>query len=48
VIAGATVGIGIGILVPHLHRSEEVKRRPIWVGAAPVQDGFALAANGEF
>ncbi|HEY6080922.1 MAG TPA: phosphatase PAP2 family protein [Polyangiaceae bacterium] len=35
VIAGAVAGAGIGILVPHLHRTEEVKQRPVWVGYAP-------------
>jgi membrane-associated phospholipid phosphatase len=46
VIAGSMAGAGIGILVPHLHRSDEVKRRPIWIGAAPVQDGFTVTASG--
>jgi membrane-associated phospholipid phosphatase len=35
VIAGAVAGAGIGIVVPHLHRSEDVKQRPVWVGFAP-------------
>jgi membrane-associated phospholipid phosphatase len=48
VIAGAMAGAGIGILVPHLQRSDEVKRRPVWIGAAPVPvgDGFTLTASG--
>jgi undecaprenyl-diphosphatase len=46
VIAGSMAGAGIGILVPHLHRSDEVKRRPVWIGAAPVQDGFTVNASG--
>jgi membrane-associated phospholipid phosphatase len=39
VIAGAMAGIGIGILVPHLHRSDDAKQRPIWVGVAPSREG---------
>jgi undecaprenyl-diphosphatase len=35
VIAGAVAGAGIGIMVPHLHRSEEVSEMPVWVGYAP-------------
>jgi membrane-associated phospholipid phosphatase len=46
VIAGAMVGFGIGILVPHLHRAEPVLRRPVWIGAAPVDGGGVLTASG--
>jgi membrane-associated phospholipid phosphatase len=35
VIAGAIAGAGIGIIVPHLHRTEEIKQRRVWVGFAP-------------
>jgi undecaprenyl-diphosphatase len=35
VIAGAVAGAGIGIIVPHLHRTEDVKQRRVWVGYAP-------------
>ena len=35
VIAGAVAGAGIGVIVAHLHRSEDVKQRRIWVGYAP-------------
>lgn len=35
VIAGAMAGAGIGILVPHLHRTEDVRQRPVWVGYSP-------------
>ena len=35
VIAGAIAGAGIGVIVPHLHRTEEVKQRRVWVGYAP-------------
>jgi undecaprenyl-diphosphatase len=48
VIAGSMAGVGVGVLVPHLHRSDEVKRRPVWIGAAPVDDGFTLTASGSF
>lgn len=48
VIAGAMVGIGIGVLVPHVHRSEDAKQRPVWVGALPLDEGAAVAVNGIF
>jgi undecaprenyl-diphosphatase len=35
VIAGAIAGAGIGIMVPHLHRTEEVRELPVWIGYAP-------------
>ncbi len=35
VIAGAMAGAGIGIVVPHLHRTEDVQQRPVWVGFNP-------------
>jgi undecaprenyl-diphosphatase len=46
VIAGAMAGAGIGVLVPHLHRSDELKRRPVWIGFIPGQDVALLTANG--
>jgi membrane-associated phospholipid phosphatase len=39
VIAGALAGAGIGILVPHFHRSETAKQRPMWIGFAPETGG---------
>ena len=46
VIAGAMAGIGIGALVPHLHREEESK--PVWIGFGPQgDDGFGLSLNGQ-
>ncbi len=45
VIAGAMAGAGIGILVPHLHRSDEVKRRPVWIGFLPTHDSAVITAN---
>jgi hypothetical protein len=41
-------GIGIGILVPHLHRSEDVTRRPVWIGMEPVPGGSSLTLSGLF
>jgi undecaprenyl-diphosphatase len=35
VIAGSIAGAGVGVLVPHLHRSEDIKKRRMWVGFAP-------------
>lgn len=54
VLAGTFAGAGIGIVVPHLHRSEEVKQRRVWVGFAPELDtlgetrGGSLTLNGFF
>ncbi|HEY6559659.1 MAG TPA: phosphatase PAP2 family protein [Polyangiaceae bacterium] len=45
VIAGAMAGAGIGVLVPHLHRSDEVKRRPVWIGFLPTRDSAVVTAN---
>ena len=39
VIAGSIAGAGIGIVVPHLHRTDDIKQRRIWVGYSPVGDG---------
>jgi undecaprenyl-diphosphatase len=39
VIAGSIAGAGIGVLVPHLHRSEDIKQRRVWVGFAPAERG---------
>lgn len=48
VIAGAMAGVGIGVLVPHLHR-EDTKRPPVWVGMGPAGDaGVGLSVNGVF
>ncbi len=53
VIAGAIAGAGIGIIVPHLHRTEEVKQRRVWVGFAPaaherLQTGGVLTLSGVY
>lgn len=39
VIAGAIAGAGIGVIVAHLHRNEDMQQRRIWVGAAPSPGG---------
>jgi membrane-associated phospholipid phosphatase len=36
VLAGVIAGAGIGIVVPHLHRTTDVKQRRVWVGFSPV------------
>ena len=39
VIAGSIAGAGIGLVVPHLHRTDDIKQRRIWVGYTPLGDG---------
>ncbi|MDB4943648.1 MAG: phosphoesterase PA-phosphatase related protein [Labilithrix sp.] len=48
VIAGSIAGAGIGVVVPHLHRSEDIKQRRVWVGyaAAPATDGYEQPKGG--
>lgn len=55
VIAGAFAGAGIGVVVPHLHRTEDVEQRPVWVGfnVAPPRgrdeaQGGLVTFNGTF
>lgn len=50
VIAGAIAGAGIGVLVPHFHRTEDVKQRRVWVGYAPVphEGGGTLTVGSVF
>ena len=48
VIAGAIAGAGIGVIVPHIHRSEDVTQRRIWVGYAPTNGGAGVQAGGLF
>jgi hypothetical protein len=48
VIAGAMAGIGVGALVPHLHREEKVKERPVWIGSGPEGSDFGLTLNALF
>ncbi|RYE82050.1 MAG: phosphatase PAP2 family protein [Myxococcales bacterium] len=32
VIAGSLAGAAIGLMVPHLHRAQTAKQRPVWLG----------------
>ena len=53
VIAGSVAGAGIGVIVPHLHRSEDVEQRRVWVGFAPastesVARGGVVQVSGFF
>jgi undecaprenyl-diphosphatase len=53
VLAGAFAGAGIGVVVPHLHRTEDVKQRRVWVGFEPSMDdeqvaGGSLTLSGLF
>jgi undecaprenyl-diphosphatase len=53
VLAGAVAGAGIGVIVPHLHRTEDVKQRRVWVGFAPADDqrvahGGTMLFSGTF
>ena len=50
VIAAALAGAGIGVLVPHLHRSDDIKERRVWVGVAPrsQERGGSVSVSGIF
>jgi membrane-associated phospholipid phosphatase len=53
VIAGSLAGAGIGIIVPHVHRTTDVKQRRVWVGFAPEdarpwRGGGTLTFSGTF
>lgn len=53
VIAGAIAGAGVGLVVPHLHRTDEIKQRRIWVGFSPLRSvdserGGVLNVSGVF
>lgn len=53
VIAGSIAGAGIGLVVPHLHRTDDIKQRRIWVGFAPMDQregarGGMLNVSGIF
>jgi len=53
VLAGSFAGAGIGVLVPHLHRTEDVLQRRVWVGFAPAIErekaaGGTLTLTGFF
>lgn len=46
VIAGAMVGAGIGVLVPHLHREESARRRSVWIGLGGEPGGASIRVQG--
>jgi undecaprenyl-diphosphatase len=46
VIAGAFAGAGIGVVVPHLHRTEEVQQRRVRVGFTPAVDRDSARTEG--
>ncbi len=50
VIAGSVAGAGIGVIVPHLHRTDDIKQRRVWVGFAPEVrgEGGTLQVSGFF
>jgi undecaprenyl-diphosphatase len=53
VIAGAFAGAGIGVVVPHLHRTADVQQRRVWVGFQPAVErqqtqGGILTLSGLF
>ena len=50
VIAGSIAGAGVGVLVPHLHRTEDLKQRRMWIGYAPAErgEGGTLNLSGFF
>jgi undecaprenyl-diphosphatase len=53
VIAGSVAGAGIGIIVPHVHRTTDVGERAVWIGFAPeeawsLKSGGTLTLNGNF
>jgi membrane-associated phospholipid phosphatase len=45
VIAGSLAGLGVGIIVPHMHRTDSMTRRPVWVGFEPRPGGGAVTLN---
>lgn len=47
VYAGMAAGIGIGAMVPHLHRAGRAEDRKVWIGMGP-GDGAGLSVLGSF
>lgn len=39
VIAATIAGAGVGVLVPHLHRTTDAKQRRVWIGVGPSERG---------
>jgi len=53
VIAGAIAGASIGVLVPHIHRTDDIKQRRVWIGFQPLdtrvgEHGALLSMSGAF
>jgi membrane-associated phospholipid phosphatase len=49
VVAGMLAGAGIGALVPHLHREDSAKQRPVWIGFSPAAvEGGTVTLSGLF
>lgn len=47
VIAGAMAGLGVGLLVPHIHREAPASRRRVWIGTGPCGPA-GLSLQGQF
>ena len=48
VIAGAMAGLGIGLLVPHLHCESPPSQRSVWIGFNSQGEGGTLDLSGSF
>ena len=48
VFAGVIAGSAIGLIVPHLHREQTLKQRPVWVGGYATTGGGQLSVEGLF
>jgi membrane-associated phospholipid phosphatase len=38
VLAGSLAGAAVGVVVPHLHRTDDIKQRRVWVGFNPANE----------
>ncbi len=50
VIAGSIAGAGVGVLIPHLHRTAGIEQRRVWMAFSPAErgQGGSLALSGSF
>jgi membrane-associated phospholipid phosphatase len=48
VIAGGMAGAGIGLIVPHFHREDTPRQRPVWLGSTFSDTEKSLSLNGIF
>ena len=48
VIAGGMAGLGVGLLVPHLHRESPPTHQSVWIGFNSRRDGGTLQLSGSF